>query len=177
MAQFDFTIGSIDVTFSLWRWLDGRGLIEDAVIKGVRGVLGETKRANVKFLNLTKMYMTDRRSITWDPENPYNPADFRHKAQPGDFDLDSLQVEDVLITVYQPGDFRPFTASIFRADIRSFRKRWMFYDFLCAENVVGQFDGCLVSLHKPQSIGRTTEMDLQDGDWARMVSFRSRLSG
>jgi len=40
-TQFDLTIDSVDVTLSLWRWLDGKGLVEDAVIKGVRGVLGE----------------------------------------------------------------------------------------------------------------------------------------
>ena len=40
-TQFDLTIDSIDVTLSLWRWLDGKGLVEDAMIKGVRGVLGE----------------------------------------------------------------------------------------------------------------------------------------
>jgi len=40
-TQFDLTIDSIDVTLSLWRWLDGKGLVEDAVIKGVRGVLGK----------------------------------------------------------------------------------------------------------------------------------------
>jgi distribution and morphology protein 31 len=75
----------------------------------------------------------------------------------------------VLITVHQPEGFRPYTTSIFKADFRQFRKRWLFYDFLSAENIVGQFDNCLFSLHKPQSIGRTTEMDLKDGDWARMV--------
>jgi len=40
-TQFDLMVDSIDVTLSLWRWLDGKGLVEDAVIKGVRGVLGE----------------------------------------------------------------------------------------------------------------------------------------
>jgi distribution and morphology protein 31 len=40
-TQFDLTIDSIDVTLSLWRWLDGKGLVGDAVIKGVRGILGE----------------------------------------------------------------------------------------------------------------------------------------
>ena len=75
------------------------------------------------------------------------------------------------MTIYQPGAFRPYTASIFRADLKQFRKQWMFYDFLSAENVVGQFDNCLFSLHKPQSIGRTTEQDLKDGQWARMVCF------
>jgi len=96
---------------------------------------------------------------------------FRHPSKPGDFELENLQLEDVLVTVYQPGDFRPYAASIFRADIHLFRKRWLFYDFLCAENVVGQFDNCLFSLHKPQSIGRSTEKDLRDGDWGRMVRF------
>ena len=117
------------------------------------------------------LYTPDRQNVLWDPENPLDPALFRHVAQAGDFELESLQLEDVLVTVYQPGDFRPYTSSIFRADIRTFRKRWLFYDFLCAENVVGQFDNCLFSLHKPQSIGRTNEKDLKDGDWARMVSY------
>lgn len=40
MSLFDLTIDSVDVTLSLWRWLDGKGLVEDAVIRGVRGVLG-----------------------------------------------------------------------------------------------------------------------------------------
>ena len=117
----------------------------------------------------------DRRNVTWDPDNPFDPAAFRHKAQPGDFELESLQIEDLLLTVYQPGNFRPFTASIFRADIRTFRKQFAFYDFLRAENVVGQYDNCLFSLHQPQSIGRTTDQDLKDGKWSRMVctvSFR-----
>ncbi|KAI0072505.1 hypothetical protein K474DRAFT_1628894 [Panus rudis PR-1116 ss-1] len=152
-TMFDLSVDSIDVTLSLARWFDGKGLIQDAVIKGVRGVL-------------------DRRSVHWDPEHPADPAAYRHTPHPGDFELESLQLEDVLVTVYQPGDFRPYTASIFRADIRLFRKQWMFYDFLSAENVVGQFDNCLFSLHRPQSIGRTTEQDLKDGKWSRMSRFR-----
>ncbi|KAI8972235.1 mitochondrial distribution and morphology proteins-domain-containing protein [Trametes punicea] len=152
-SMFDLSVESIDVTLSFARWFEGKGLVEDAVIKGVRGVL-------------------DRRSVKWDPEHPLDPAAFRRKAQPGDFELESLQLEDVLITVYQPGNFRPYTASIFRADIRTFRKQWLFYDFLRAENVVGQFDNCLFSLHRPQSIGRTTDQDLKDGKWGRMSRFR-----
>src|ERR1700751_3257963 len=87
--------------------------------------------------------VSDRRSIHWDYSKPVDFATFRHPASPGDFELESLQLEDVLITIYQPGNFRPYTASIFRADLRTFSKRWMFYNFLCAENVVGQFDNCL----------------------------------
>ncbi|KAI5117765.1 hypothetical protein M0805_005196 [Coniferiporia weirii] len=152
-AVFDLNVDSVDVTLSLWQWLDGKGLVKDAVIKGVRGVL-------------------DRRYIHYDPDKPLDPADFRHPSQPGDFQLESLQLEDLLISVYESGAFRPYTFSIFRADLRTFRKQWMFYDFLSAENVVGQFDNCLFSLHKPQSIGRTTEQDLKDSHWSRMTRFR-----
>ncbi|THH07972.1 hypothetical protein EW146_g9148 [Bondarzewia mesenterica] len=84
-SMFDLNVDSIDVTLSLWRWLDGKGLIKDAVVKGVRGVL-------------------DRRSVGWSPN--LDPASFRHIAQPGDSELESLVLEDVLITVYQPGGFR-----------------------------------------------------------------------
>lgn len=171
-SLFDLNIDSVDVTLSLKRWLDGKGLVEDAVVRGVRGILGEIFFEHLSHIHvLIILYPLDRRNVFWDPENPPDPALFRHHAHAGDFELQSLQLEDVLITVYQPGDFRPYTASIFRADIRTLRKRFLFYDFLCAENVVGQFDNCLFSLHKPQSIGRTTEKDLQDGDWARMVSI------
>jgi distribution and morphology protein 31 len=42
VSLFDLNIDSVDVTLSLWRWLDGKGLVEDAVVKGVRGSLGKS---------------------------------------------------------------------------------------------------------------------------------------
>lgn len=42
-SMFDLNVDSIDVTLSLARWFDGKGLVEDAVVKGVRGVLGECR--------------------------------------------------------------------------------------------------------------------------------------
>ena len=39
-AIFDLNVDSVDVTLSLKRWLDGKGLVESAAVKGVRGILG-----------------------------------------------------------------------------------------------------------------------------------------
>jgi len=103
--------------------------------------------------------------MTSDPE--VDLASFRHPS-PG-FELESLQLEDVLVTVYQP-QFRPYTASIFHADFRLLRKQWLFYDLLSAKSIVGQFDNCLFSLHEPQSISRTMSEDLKDTQWKRMVT-------
>lgn len=112
---------------------------------------------------------SDRRNVTYDPDSPPSPADFRHQSAPGDFELESVKLEDVLVTVYQPNDFRAFTVSIFRADLNRLRKQWFCLDFLQADNIVGQIDNCLFSLHRPQGIGRTVETDLKDAPWARMV--------
>lgn len=109
--------------------------------------------------------------MTYDPDKPLNPADFRHQAKSGDFHLESLKLEDVLITVYQPNDFRPYTMSIFTADLHRLRKQWFCSDFLQAENIVGQMDNCLFSLHRPQGIGRTVETDTKDAPWERMVGL------
>ncbi|QRV79567.1 mitochondrial distribution and morphology protein 31 [Ceratobasidium sp. AG-Ba] len=152
-TMFDLDIDSVDVTLSFARWLDGKGLIKNAVVKGVRGVV-------------------DRRSVYWDPEIHSDPSTFRHPPEQGDFELDSLEVEDLLVTLYQPGHFRPYTASIFRANFGLFRKQWLFYDLMSADHIVGQYDNCLFSLHTPQSIGRTMEQDLNDTQWTRMSRFR-----
>lgn len=111
----------------------------------------------------------DRRHLPVNGTTSPDPASTRHVAQIGDFQLESLRLEDVLLTIYQP-DFRPYTASIFSANLAHFRKQWMFYDLISAENMVGQFDNCLFSVHRPQSIDRTMGGDIKDASWRRMVS-------
>ncbi|WWC66877.1 uncharacterized protein I206_100784 [Kwoniella pini CBS 10737] len=149
-TMFDVNFDEVEVSLSLKRWLDGKGLIKDAKVKGVRGVV-------------------DRRSVWWDMSKPLTPADFRHETRSGDFEFDSFQVEDALITVYQPGGQRPYNVSIFNAMIGPLRKRWLFYDLMCAEGMTGQFDNCLFSLHMPQKLGKTRD----DGELVkRMARFR-----
>lgn len=97
------------------------------------------------------------------------PAEWRHATRPGDFELESLQVEDALITIYHPGGQRPFNVSIFNASIGPFRKRWLFYDMISAEGITGQYDNCLFSLHMPQKLDKRPSPSA-DGLVKRMVS-------
>ncbi|GAA6020157.1 hypothetical protein JCM10207_006279 [Rhodosporidiobolus poonsookiae] len=152
-THFHLSIATVEISLSLSRWLDGKGLIKDAAVRGVRGVV-------------------ERSHIQYDPDAPVDRFAYRNKPRPGDFWLESLQIEDFLVTIYQPEHFRPYTFSIFNADIRRFRKQWLFYDLMSAESITGQVDNCLFSLHKPQSIGRTSEEDLKDARWSRMSRFR-----
>lgn len=120
---------------------------------------------------------SDRRNVHWDADKPYDPRAARRTSRPGDFDLSSLVLEDLLVTVYQPGDFRPFNFSIFSAVVPRLRKQWLFYDLLGADSITGQVDGCLFSLHKPQRVGKSTEKDAetQRGRWRTLVRFCIRL--
>ncbi|KAL7330784.1 Mitochondrial distribution and morphology protein 31, mitochondrial precursor [Mucor circinelloides] len=128
---YDLVIDRVEVTLSLIRWMDGKGLVQSADVQGVRGVV-------------------DRRHVRWDPDVPYDPVASRHQYTPGDFELEKLTVEDLLVTVYQPHGFRPYPISIFQAQLDRFRKQWLFYDLLCATSIIGAFDKCLFSVHSPQ---------------------------
>ncbi|KAJ3519468.1 hypothetical protein NM208_g14117 [Fusarium decemcellulare] len=73
--------------------------------------------------------------------------------EPGDFEIEKFKMEDLLLTVHQPGGFRPFSVSIFSCELPQLRKQWLFYDFLSANHMSGSFDGSLFTIHPRQVHG------------------------
>lgn len=152
-TQFDVTIETVNVTLSFLKWWNGKGLLKDIELKGVRGVI-------------------DRTFVHWDPETAArDPLTFRHEAHYGDFELDSFKLEDLLVTVHQPNHFRPFTASIFSMDLPRLRKRMLFYDLLCANHISGSYDNSLITLHPKQSFSASTSIS-EKGATKRETRFR-----
>ncbi|KAG9296001.1 hypothetical protein G9A89_011853 [Geosiphon pyriformis] len=152
-TMFDLTIKMIDVELSFMRWLDGKGLVKTARVKGLRGIV-------------------DRRNVFWDPSVPYMASEWRRQPQPDDFELESFQLEDLLITIYQPDGFRPYNLSIFSADLPQLRNQWLLYDLLSAENIVGMFDNCLFNVHRTQMLKATTEEDLKEAKFKKQSCFQ-----
>ncbi|PHH63697.1 hypothetical protein CDD81_5569 [Ophiocordyceps australis] len=132
-TQFDVTIANVNVTLSFLNWWSGNGPLKDVEVNGVRGVV-------------------DRTSVRW-PLEPTDPLSFRHPHQPGDFEIETFKLEDVLVTVHQPNGFRPFSVSIYSCELPQLRKRWLFYDFLSANHMSGSFDGSLFTIHPRQMHG------------------------
>lgn len=132
-TQFDVTIANVNVTLSFLKWWNGKGFLKDVEVKGVRGVV-------------------DRTSVRWSDE-AVDPLSYRHEHHPGDFEMDSFKLEDLLVTIHQPNDFRPFSVSIFSAELPRLRKQWLFYDFLSATHMSGSFDGSLFTIHPRQVHG------------------------
>lgn len=134
-TQFDLTLDTVNVTLSFAKWFNGKGLLRDVEVKGIRGVV-------------------DRTSVHDDGEH-VDPRSFKHEHHLGDFEIDSFKLEDLLVTVYQPRDFRPFSVSIFSCELPRLRKQWLFYDFLSANNMSGSFDESLFTIHPRQIHGHT----------------------
>jgi len=132
-TQYDLTIATINVTLSFLKWWNGKGFLKDVEVKGVRGVV-------------------DRTSVQWSDE-AVDPLSYRHTHEPGDFEIDSFKLEDLLVTVHQPNGFRPFSVSIYSCELPQLRKQWLFYDFLSATHMSGSFDGSLFTIHPRQVHG------------------------
>lgn len=153
-TQFDLTIETVNVTLSFVKWWNGKGLLQDIELKGVRGVV-------------------DRTFVHWDAETAaQDPLTFRHEPHYGDFELDSFKLDDLLVTVHQPKGFRPFTASIFSCDLPRLRRRYLFYDLLCANHISGSYDNSLITLHPKQSFSTSAASLSASGTLRRESRFR-----
>ncbi|KAJ3220322.1 Mitochondrial distribution and morphology protein 31, mitochondrial precursor, partial [Clydaea vesicula] len=146
-TYYDLEIKEVDVTLSLYRFHEGKGLIKECKLDGVRGQI-------------------DRRHVSWNNDWVAKRRVENH----GDFEIENFRVEDFLVSVLSPGDFRPFTVSIFQASLPQFRRQWMLFDILSASNVVGMFENSLFSIHKPQREEDFPEWENDtEGKWAKMV--------
>ena len=130
-TQFDLSLDTVNVTLSFAKWFNSKGLLRDVEIRGVRGVI-------------------DRSSVHH-PSEPVDPRTYKHEHNPGDFEIDSFKLEDLLVTVQQPHSFRPFSVSIFSCDLPKLRRQWLFYDFLSANTISGSFDESLFTIHPRQT--------------------------
>lgn len=128
-TQFDLMIETVNVTLSFAKWWNGKGLLKDVEIKGVRGEV-------------------DRRSVVWEDDGR-DPLSYRHVHVPGDFEVEHFKLDDLRVTVHQPEGFRPFEAAIFSCELPQLRKQWLFYDILSANNMSGSYDGSLFTIHTP----------------------------
>ena len=134
-SQFDLSIETVNVTLSFTKWFNSKGLLRDVEVKGVRGVI-------------------DRTSVHYSGEY-VDPRTYKHEHNPGDFEINSFKMEDLLVTIHQPNNFRPFSVSIFNCDLPQLRRQWLFYDFLSANVMSGSFDESLFTIHPRQTHGST----------------------
>ena len=157
-TQFDLSLDTVNVTLSFTKWFNSKGLLRDVEIKGVRGVI-------------------DRTSVHYSGEY-VDPRTYKHEHNPGDFEINSFKLEDLLVTVHQPRNFRPFSVSVFSCDLPQLRRQWLFYDFLSANVMSGSFDESLFTIHPRQMhghVGSQLDNDIEANGQASLWKKHSRL--
>nr|CAO98812.1 mitochondrial inner membrane protein [Nakaseomyces delphensis] len=159
-TQFDLTIDQVEISLNFRKWLNGRGIINEMLIQGLRGIV-------------------DRTHVFWKAND--DPRNYKNIAQPGDFEISNFKMSDVLFTLYQPDGFRPFEVSIFNCDLPQLRKHWLFYDILNANSMNGAYDNSMFTIHRkykiPGSNININDDDEDDGDspispWRKVTRFR-----
>lgn len=163
-TQFDLTIDQVEISLNFRRWLNGRGIINEVSIQGLRGIV-------------------DRTHVYWKPND--DPRNYKNVAQPGDFEISNFKMNDVLFTLYQPDGFRPFQVSIFNCDLPQLRKHWLFYDILNANSMNGAYDNSMFTIHRKYKVPDRNNngiMDSHSGDrddentpispWRKVTRFR-----
>lgn len=128
-TRFSVQLDRLDVRISLRRWLEGRGWLEEVSIDGARGTLD-------------KRWVRAIEGWKWPNRK-------------GDFDLESLHLRNVHLSIIQPRGFRPYSVTILSAHVPRLRAAWLFYDLMSAESAHGIFDGrSLFTLHTTESTDR-----------------------
>ena len=158
-TQFDLSIDTVNVTLSFTKWFNSKGMLHDVEVKGVRGVI-------------------DRTHVHYNGDY-IDPRSYKHEHNPGDFEIDTFKMEDLLVTVYQPRNFRPFSVSIFSCDLPRLRRQWLFYDLMSANMMSGSFDESLFTVHPRQihghagnQFGLQTVENGEDMPWKRNTRLR-----
>lgn len=130
-TQFDLVIDSCEVSLSFWKWLNGKGIIEDISFSGVRGIIDRTHFKPV---------------LDQDPSVDLSLLKYKYKL--GDFEIDKFKISDLLVIIYQPNGFRPFPVSVFHCQLPKLRKQWLLYDLINGDSISGTFDDSLFVLQR-----------------------------
>ncbi|QLL32454.1 hypothetical protein HG536_0C06230 [Torulaspora globosa] len=150
-TQYDLTIDQLEISLSLTKWLNGKGILDEVAINGLRGVV-------------------DRTHVVWKPND--DPRNYRNVHQPGDFEISNFSMSDVLFTLYQPNGFRPFQVSIFNCKLPQLRKHWLFYDILNADSMSGTYDNSMFTFHKKYNVESTPFSSSDASPWKRVTRLR-----
>ncbi|AAS50705.1 ABL066Cp [Eremothecium gossypii ATCC 10895] len=146
-TQFDLTIDQVEISLNFGKWINGKGILDEVTINGLRGVV-------------------DRTHVMW--KDGDDPRKYLNVHQPGDFEISTFRMNDVLFTLYQPGRFRPFQVSVFNCELPQLRKHWLFFDILNAHSMSGTYDNAMFMIHRRYKEDQSSESPL----WRKFTRMR-----
>ncbi|KAG0686489.1 hypothetical protein C6P40_003960 [Pichia californica] len=137
---YKFKISELNLTFSFNKWFDGKGLINEIEIEGLKGDVNIFKDEDEEDILLLDESFNDKYEI--------NHIKVKHSKI-------NFNSEKYLS--------KPLELIIFNCDMNKLRREWIVYDFLNANTMFGSLGGSLFTLHKRQHrFAHFSGMDLHD---------------
>ncbi|EGC31692.1 hypothetical protein DICPUDRAFT_156422 [Dictyostelium purpureum] len=154
LSSIQLSIRQIDIKLNFLWFLEGKGLIQECLVNGVRGLID--RRTEGVYYNKNMVYP-------------------RRKKVSGDFEFEKLEVKDFLITMFLPDrSYRPLPISIYHLESDRFRKQWMLLDLLSCKSIIGKFDNSLFTFTIPQH-HRPFNIESDDVLSKQLQSFTNKI--
>ncbi|GME74569.1 unnamed protein product [Ambrosiozyma monospora] len=146
-TEYKLTIDTINMTLSLGKWSEGRGLIKDVEIIGLVG--------DIDFKKNNEFFVDDSLCE--------------------DYEFEKLKISDLKVDFKSDNFKEPIELKVFSCDIDTVRRNWVVYDFLNANTLSGSFNGSLFTLHKRQNQYahfREMEGEKDENPWKKITRLR-----
>ncbi|CDK29208.1 unnamed protein product [Kuraishia capsulata CBS 1993] len=121
-TKFDVTLDTLRLNLSFRKWSEGRGLIHDVELIGLRG-------------DVTRIY---------------EETGMVEEVLSSKYELKSVKIRDSYLNIQSENSQKKIKVSIFNSELPRLRLRWLTYDFFSADSCTGAIDGSLFTIHKRQ---------------------------
>lgn len=164
LVNFSGNINSMDISLSFRKWYEGRGLIEDVEIHGLKGkVLKSTNRTEdvIEEAKLTSSSVRNGgfadEEYTQVSENDDLTAivNQRQLLFLPSYELANFKLRDSQIDIYEEGNDIPLRISIFNCDLPRLRGSQVLFDFLNCTSISGAINESLFTLYKRQNFNNS----------------------
>ncbi|AAS53762.1 AFR391Wp [Eremothecium gossypii ATCC 10895] len=147
LLTFDLMFSKLSLTLSVRKWLQGRGLINDVYVSGMKGdvSVGAAERKDAKLIDFFS-----------------NP----------NYELGEVEVCDSVIMCTDQEIGQKFRVSIYNMRMSQLRFRWSLLDLFNADVVSGALNHSLFSIHKRQHKLPLHEMEKDMAPWKRISRLR-----
>lgn len=163
-VNFSGNINSMDISLSFRKWYEGRGLIEDVEIHGLKGkVLKGTNRTVdvIEEPTFTSSSVTNGgfadEEYTQVSENDdlIGTGNQKQLLFLPSYELSNFKLRDSHIEIYEEENDIPLRISIFNCDLPRLRGSQVLFDFLNSTSISGAINESLFTLYKRQNFNNS----------------------
>lgn len=162
-SKFEGTINALNVSLSFSKWYEGKGIIDELDISGMRVQLyyQNDTEPQMTTVSQTKPIFRFNEAVHYQFDLPEHtetkvvPSTFIDSS----YELSLVKVHDSYVDVYESDAVEPFRVAVFNCDLPQLRGDRLLLDFFNANIVTGSMNDSLFTIHKRQTKTASPELE------------------